>query len=62
MFDPTYETIEEEMRDLVIPWNRYCRELREVQVDAGWRMVRGWEGGRWRVEKVREEREEGLEV
>ena len=62
LFDPTYETIEDEMRDLVIPWNRYCRELREVQVDAGWRMVRGWEGGRWRVEKVREEREEGLEV
>ena len=41
------------MTDLVIPWSRFCPQLREVQLHAGWRTVRGFGGGRWRVEKVR---------
>lgn len=53
LFDPTYDTIQDEMTDLVIPWSRFCPQLREVQLHAGWRTVRGFGGGRWRVEKVR---------
>ncbi len=40
------------MKDLVIPWNRFCKDLREVQLHAGWRLLRGFNGGRWRAEKV----------
>lgn len=53
LFDDTYDTIQDEMRDLVIPWSRFCPSLREVQLHAGWRMVRGFNGGKWRVEKIR---------
>ena len=52
LFDPTYETVEEELRNLVIPWNRFCRELREVQLHAGYGMRRAYDGGMWRMEKV----------
>ena len=54
LFDPTYESVEEELQNLVIPWNRFCRNLREVQLHAGYAMRRTFEGGLWRMEKVNE--------
>ncbi|KAK7685108.1 hypothetical protein QCA50_011947 [Cerrena zonata] len=54
LFDPTFDSIEEEMRDMIIPWNRYCKSLRVVQLCRSWRMNRGFEGGVWKIEKVRE--------
>ncbi|TCD71040.1 hypothetical protein EIP91_000539 [Steccherinum ochraceum] len=32
LFDASYGSIEEEMRDLVIPWNRFCGKLQEIHV------------------------------
>lgn len=52
LFDPTYDTVEEELRNLVIPWNRFCRNLREVQLHAGYAMCRAYDGGAWRMERV----------
>lgn len=52
LFDSTFESIEEEMKDLIIPWNRFCRNLRVVQLCRSWRMKRGFEGGIWKIEKV----------
>ena len=62
LFDPTYDTIQDEMKDLVIPWNRFCRGLKEVQLHAGWRLLRGFDGGKWRVEKVREVADEDFRL
>lgn len=60
LFDPTYPTIQEELRNLVIPWNRYCPTLREVQLSVGYKAVRGAQDGAWFVEKIKllEERED----
>ena len=52
-FDPSFESIEEELQNLVIPWNRYCPKLRRVQLHAGYVMTRGFEGARWGLERVR---------
>ena len=52
LFDKTYSSIEEELRDLVIPWNRYCPTLREVQLTSGYKVIRGSEDGAWFVEKL----------
>ena len=53
LFDDTYGSIEEEMRDLVIPWNRFCGNLKEVQLCAGWKMARIGVRGGWEVQRVR---------
>ena len=53
LFDASFESIEEELQNLVIPWNRYCPKLRRVQLHAGYVMTRGFEGARWRLERVR---------
>ncbi|KAH8089888.1 hypothetical protein BXZ70DRAFT_495344 [Cristinia sonorae] len=53
LYDSTFESIGEEMRDLVIPWNRYCKNLKEVQLSAGWKLARVGVKGRWEVQRVR---------
>lgn len=53
LFDPSFESIEDEMRNIVIPWNRYCPKLRTVQLHSGYVMKRGYEGGMWHLERVR---------
>ena len=57
LFDDTFESVEEELQNLVIPWNRYGGQLREVQLHAGYTMRRGFEGDVWRLREVREVRE-----
>ncbi|THH21856.1 hypothetical protein EUX98_g8263 [Antrodiella citrinella] len=53
LYDSSFGSIEEEMRDLVIPWNKFCPNLRTVQLSAGWKMARvGMKGG-WEVQRVR---------
>ncbi|OCH85143.1 hypothetical protein OBBRIDRAFT_785252 [Obba rivulosa] len=54
LFDPSFDSIEEELQNLVIPWNRFCPTLREVQLMAGWVMNRGFEGNAWKMSKVDE--------
>lgn len=51
--DPSWGSIEEEMRDILIGWNRFCPKLRKVQLVSGYRMARGFEGGVWKLEKIR---------
>ena len=53
LFDDSFESIEEELQNLVIPWNRYCPKLRKVQLHAGYVMTRGFEGAEWKLERVR---------
>ena len=57
LFDDTFDNIEEELQNLVIPWNRYCKKLREVQLHAGYVMRREFEGDMWRMHKVTEVRD-----
>ena len=52
LFDRSFNSIEEEMRDLVLPWNRFCTNLKEVQLSAGWKMAR-MGSGKWEVQRVR---------
>ena len=54
LFDETFGSIEEEMKDLIIPWNRHCNNLKLVQLCRTWRMKRGFEGGVWKIEKVKD--------
>ncbi|CDO77564.1 hypothetical protein BN946_scf184926.g1 [Trametes cinnabarina] len=54
LYDKSYDSIEEELRNLVIPYNRYCPKLRKVQVCAGYIMKRVCEGGPWEIERVRQ--------
>ncbi|KAI0699047.1 hypothetical protein C8T65DRAFT_710063 [Cerioporus squamosus] len=51
--DSSFESIEDEMRDTLIGWNRFCPNLRKVQLVSGYAMTRGFEGGLWKLEKVR---------
>ncbi|KAI8971314.1 hypothetical protein BD414DRAFT_426316 [Trametes punicea] len=53
LYDDSYTSIEEELRNLVIPYNRYCPQLRKVQVCSGYIMTRVYEGGPWETERVR---------
>ena len=53
LFDPTFGSVEEELKNLVIPWNRFCTKLRKVQLHAGYVMTRGFEGAAWNMERVR---------
>ena len=53
LYDDTYESVEEELRNLVIPWNRYCKSLREVQLHPGYVMRREFEGDRWKMREVK---------
>ncbi|KAI0360246.1 hypothetical protein OH77DRAFT_1444820 [Trametes cingulata] len=53
LYDDSFESIEEELVNLVIPWNRYCPKLRRVQVCVGYVVQRTWEGGPWSVERQR---------
>ncbi|KAI0784057.1 hypothetical protein C8Q75DRAFT_810399 [Abortiporus biennis] len=53
LFDPTFQSIADELKEFAIPWNRYCPELREVQLHAGWKITRGYDGGQWNLEKVK---------
>ena len=57
LFDSTFDSVEEELQNLVIPWNRYCKKLREVQLHAGYVMRRAYEGDRWQMREVKEVRE-----
>ncbi|EMD34604.1 hypothetical protein CERSUDRAFT_116769 [Gelatoporia subvermispora B] len=52
LFDPTFNSVEEELQNLVIPWNRFCSSLREVQLMAGYVMNRGFEGDKWKMTRV----------
>ncbi|TFY58936.1 hypothetical protein EVJ58_g6099 [Rhodofomes roseus] len=52
LFDDTFESFEDELRELVIPWNRYCPALREVQLTAEFKLLRGYEGGRWNLQRI----------
>ena len=53
LFDSSYESAEEELQNIIIPWNRYCPKLRTVQLHAGYVMRRAYEGGTWNLERVR---------
>ncbi|TBU28289.1 hypothetical protein BD311DRAFT_722769 [Dichomitus squalens] len=62
LFDDSFESVEEELRNLIIPWNRYCPNLRKVQLHAGYVMTRGFEGAAWCIERVHcLESKEGLD-
>ena len=52
LFDDSFESIEDELRNLVIPWNRYCPKLRVVRMHRGYIMRRGYEGAEWKLERV----------
>ncbi|KAI0706277.1 hypothetical protein C8T65DRAFT_577293 [Cerioporus squamosus] len=52
LFDPSWGSIEEEMRDILIGWNRFCLKLRKVQLVSGYAMVRAFEGAPWKLQKV----------
>ena len=52
LFDDTFDTLEDELRELVIPWNRYCPRLREVQLMTGYRLLRGYAGGKWNLQRI----------
>ncbi|PCH44636.1 hypothetical protein WOLCODRAFT_77723 [Wolfiporia cocos MD-104 SS10] len=53
MFDESFDSIEEELRNLVIPWNRWCPALREVQLISGYTMLRGYSGGPWNLLRLK---------
>ncbi len=53
LFDNTWGSIEEEMRDLLIPWNHWCPKLRRVQLVSGYAMTRGFKGALWKMETVK---------
>ncbi|RDX46756.1 hypothetical protein OH76DRAFT_1386047 [Lentinus brumalis] len=53
LFDPSWGSIEEEMRDILMGWNRFCPKLRKVQLVSGYVMVRAFEGAPWRLQKLR---------
>ncbi|KAH9930440.1 uncharacterized protein BXZ73DRAFT_47735 [Epithele typhae] len=53
LYDESFDTIEEELRNIIIPWNRYCPNLRLVQLHAGYVMTRAFEGATWNLERVR---------
>ncbi|KAI0826317.1 hypothetical protein BC629DRAFT_1729847 [Irpex lacteus] len=57
LYDKTFDSVDEELRNLVIPWNRYCKSLRRVQLHAGYVMHRGYEGAPWSLRKVHEVQE-----
>ncbi|KAI0703295.1 hypothetical protein C8Q76DRAFT_697636 [Earliella scabrosa] len=52
LFDPSFESIEEELQDILISWNRHCRKLRKVQLLAGYVMNRAFDGGQWKLSIV----------
>ncbi|RDX45399.1 hypothetical protein OH76DRAFT_1559177 [Lentinus brumalis] len=52
LFDSSWGSIEEELRDIVIPWNRFGRKLRRVQLISGYALTRAYEGATWKLEKV----------
>ncbi|KAI9061556.1 hypothetical protein FKP32DRAFT_1594352 [Trametes sanguinea] len=54
LYDKSYESIEEELRNLVIPYNRYCPTLRKVQVCAGYIVKRACVDGPWEIERLRQ--------
>lgn len=49
LFDSSFESIEEELLNLVIPWNRFCPALREVQLMPGYVMRRRFGGDTWKM-------------
>ncbi|KZT07883.1 uncharacterized protein LAESUDRAFT_650157 [Laetiporus sulphureus 93-53] len=53
LFDASFDSIEEELRNLVIPWNRWCPALREVQLSSGYVMRRGYDGGVWHLYRLK---------
>lgn len=52
LFDRTFDSLEDELRDIIIPWNRFCPKLRKVQLLAGYVMTRAFEGAVWKLEKI----------
>ncbi len=52
LFDPSWGSIEEEMRDIVVPWNKFGQKLRRVQLISGYALTRRFEGETWKLEKV----------
>ncbi|EIW51570.1 uncharacterized protein TRAVEDRAFT_157088 [Trametes versicolor FP-101664 SS1] len=53
LYDCSFESIEEELANLVIPYNRYCPTLRKVQFLTGYVVARTWDGAGWAVERLR---------
>ncbi|KAI0646693.1 hypothetical protein C8Q79DRAFT_1111178 [Trametes meyenii] len=53
LHDASFESLEEELCNIVIPYNRYCPELRRVQLCSGYVVTRTCAGGRWEVERIR---------
>ncbi|KAI0674694.1 hypothetical protein C8Q78DRAFT_967203 [Trametes maxima] len=53
LHDASFESLEEELRNIVIPYNRYCPELRRVQLCSGYVMARTCTAGRWELERIR---------
>ncbi|KAI0777811.1 hypothetical protein BD413DRAFT_519817 [Trametes elegans] len=53
LYDDSYASIEEELRNMVIPYNRFCPNLRKVQFCSGYIMTRRFDGAPWELERVR---------
>ena len=53
LFDPSWGSVEEEMRDILMGWNRFCPKLRRVQLISGYVMTRAYEGGLWTLQRLR---------
>ncbi len=52
LLDPSFDWLEEELRDILILCNRHCSKLRKVQLLAGYVMTREFDGAPWRISKV----------
>ncbi|KAI0824946.1 hypothetical protein BC628DRAFT_1376632 [Trametes gibbosa] len=53
LYDDSFGSIEEELLNMVIPYNRYSSALRKVQFTSGYVVQRAYEGTRWVVERMR---------
>ncbi len=53
LYDSSFESIEEELVNLVIPYNRYCPTLRKVQFLTGYVAARTCGEAGWVVERLR---------
>ncbi|KAH9848977.1 hypothetical protein C2E23DRAFT_841314 [Lenzites betulinus] len=53
LYDSSFGSIEEELLNMVIPYNRYSKTLRKVQFSTGYVVQRAFEGARWSVERLR---------
>lgn len=46
------DSAQSDLRDYLIGWSRYCRSLRNVQIETGWWWERRFEGDRWALRGI----------